>query len=277
MSAREALPLSIRPARAGEIRPGNADVAHALLTDPDGAFVAVDSAGRLAGFAVAAVREDTLLLVDLEVESVDRAKGAGRALLAAVRAHGAALRAAFVEAVVPADPATLAFFLRGGLTVRSLLLDHERAAAPPPRAQGGTLHSLGLGTPLTGWVADLDRETRGFARPRDWARSMAGGEVVSLKRGGRPQALGAIEEPARGVAAIGPIAAKSPEAAVELLAHLVARSRARVLTLTIPAENRGLLIAAAACGFRPAGARVLVASRRRGDFRRYGGGSGRFF
>jgi hypothetical protein len=126
-------------------------------------------------------------------------------------------------------------------------------------ARGGPLALVGPGAPLSGWIAALDRETRGFARPRDWGRCAEGGRLVSLKRGGRPVALGAWQEGASGSATpLGPIAAKTPEAASDLFSLLAARSSGKRLSLALPEEARMLLLAA-------------------GALRRYGGGGGRFF
>jgi hypothetical protein len=183
--------------------------------------------------------------------------------------------------LAPDEPSSLAFFLHAGLSVRALVLGLEAVAlggpgAPEVPARGGPLVPVGPGAPLSGWIAALDRETRGFARPRDWGRMAADGRLVSLKRGGRPVALGAWHEGAKETA-LGPIAAKTPEAAADLLPLLAAQSSGRRLSLALPAEARTLFLAAGALGFRAASTRALLTDRRRGDLRRYGGGGGRFF
>jgi hypothetical protein len=147
---------------------------------------------------------------------------------------------------------------------------------PDAAARGAPLSPVGPGAPLSGWIAALDRETRGFARPRDWGRRAAAGQVVSLRRGGRPVALAAWDEGPRATT-LGPIAARTPEAAADLLALLAARSAGKLLSLALPAEARTLLLAAGALGFRAVWTRALLTDRRRGDFRRYAGGGGRFF
>jgi len=276
----------------GTARPGEAvttlpdeDLAHARATDPDGTFVARDAEGRVLGTACAAVREDTLLLLSLDVDAADRGSGVGRMLLAAVRAHGAARGARALEVLAPDEPAALAFFLHAGLSLRTLVLGMEAVAAasardPGTQGRGGPLSPVGSGAPLSGWIAALDRETRGFARPRDWGRRVADGHLVSLKRGGRPVALGAWHEEANAEAkrmALGPIAAKTPEAAADLLPLLAARSAGKRLSLALPAEARALLLAARALGFRAVSTRALMTDRRRGDLRRYAGGGGRLF
>lgn len=283
MAPKNPLAVSVRTARPGEAVPPlpDADLTHARTTDPDGSFVARDAEGRVVGTASAAVREDTLLLLALDVGAAHRGKGAGRALLAAARAYGAARGARALEVLAPDEPSALAFFLGAGLSLRALVLGMEAGAAPlGPRApaRGGPLALVGPGAPLSGWIAALDRETRGFARPRDWGRMAADGHVVALKRGGRPVALGAWHEEASGTAtALGPIAAKTPEAAADLLPLLAARSSGKRLSLALPTEARTLLLAAGALGFRAVSTRALLADRRHGDLRRYAGGGGRFF
>ena len=160
----------------------------------------------------------------------------------------------------------------------------EAEAVPAAPERGAALAAVGPGAPLSGWIAALDRETRGFARPRDWGRRAAVGQVVALKRGGRPVALGAWAEgpkdpvkEAMKATPLGPIAAKTPEAAADLLPLLAARSPGTRLSLALPVEARVLLLAAGALGFRAVSTRVLLTDRRRGDLRRYAGGGGRFF
>ena len=238
--------------------------------------MAVDSEGRVAGSAAVAVREDALLLLSLEVTASHRGKGAGHALLEAARAYGAARRVRALEVLAPDDPSALAFFLGAGLFLRALVLEMSAEACAKAEAKGAPLHAVGSAASLYGWIAALDRETRGFARPRDWAWWAAEGNVVSLKRGGRAVALGAWSTgPDR--AALGPIAAKTPEAAADLLPLLVSRAGGKRLSLALPAEARTLLLAAASLGFRAVSTRLLLADRRRGDLRRYAGGGGRFF
>jgi GNAT superfamily N-acetyltransferase len=268
--------FSIRTSRPDETA-SDADLAHARATDPEGALVAVDSEGRVVGSAAVAVRDDALLLLALEVIASHRGKGAGHALLEAARAYGAARGAHALEVLAPNDPSALAFFLGAGLLIRALVLEMTAELSDLAPGPGTSLYAVSPGASLLyGWIAALDRETRGFARPRDWARWAAEGHVVSLKRAGRPVALGAWST-GRDRAALGPIAAKTPEAAADLLPLLVSRAREKRLSLALPAEGQTLLLAAASLGFRAVSTRLLLADRRRGDLRRYAGGGGRFF
>ncbi len=238
--------------------------------------MAVDQEGRLAGSAAVAVREDALLLLALDVKAAHRRHGVGRALLAAARAYGASRGAGALEVLAPPDPSSLAFFLRAGLSLRTLVLEMAAEALDLAPGPGASLHAVSPGASLYGWIAALDRETRGFARPRDWARWAQEGHVVSWKRGGRPVALGAWHRGSRGTA-LGPIAAKTPERAAEFLPLLASRAGGKRFLLALPAEARALLDAAASLGFQAVSTRVLLGERRRGDLRRYAGGGSPFF
>jgi len=238
--------------------------------------VAVDEEGRIVGSAAAAVREDALLLLALDVKAQHRRHGIGSALLAAARAYGAARGARALEVLAPLDPSSLAFFFRAGLSLRTLILEMTAEVSGLAPGPGTSLYAVSPGASLYGWIAALDRETRGFARPRDWARWAQEGHVVSWKRGGRPVALGAWHPGPRGTA-LGPIAARVPEGAADLLPLLASRAGGKRFSLALPAEARALLVAAASLGFVPVSTRVLLGERRRGDLRRYAGGGGRFF
>ncbi len=267
----------MRPARAGEWPKTSADAA-LLATDPDGALVAAAEDGRVLGRAAAAVREDALLLARLEVEPAHRGAGVGRALLEGVRAYGAARRARALEALAPCGPEGVAFLLRAGLSLRSLVLTF--AGAPPKSAAGaGVLEPLGFGAGLSGWVADLDRETRGFARVPEWERAVAKGEVLTLRRRGRPEAVGALRR-AGTRAWIGPAAGRSPEAAAQLFLALAARagaSGASRLVVRVPAEAAALLEAVRHIHLTAGEVIPLLTLRRRGDFRRLAGAPGPVF
>jgi len=277
VNASKAVSFRVRPARAAEWPKTAADAA-LLATDPDGALVAAAADGRILGRAAAAVREDALLLARLEVDPAARGGGVGRALLEAVRAYGAARRARALEALAPSGPEGVAFLLRAGLSLRTLVLTF--VGAPPKSAAGaGALEPVGLGAPLSGWVADLERETRGFARVPEWERAVATGEVLALRRRGRPEAVGALRR-AGTRAWIGPAAGRSPEAAAQLLVALAARagaSGASRLVVRVPAEAAALLSAARSLSLVAGEAIPLLTLRRRGDFRRIAGAPGAIF
>jgi GNAT superfamily N-acetyltransferase len=276
VSSKKTIPFRVRAARTGEWPRGAPD-APLLATDPDGALVAVAADGRIFGRALAAVREDALLLARLEVDPIHRAGGIGRALLEAVRAYGAARRARTFEALAVGGPEGIALLLRAGLSLRTLVLTF---AGPPPRdALPAVLEPVDLGAPLSGWVADLDRETRGFARVAEWERAVAKGNVLALRRRGRPEAVGALRR-AGATAWIGPAAGRSPQTTAQLLEALAARagsSGASRLVVRVPVEAAALLEAARRLGLEAEESVPLFAARRRGDFRRIAGSPGPLF
>ena len=266
----------MRTARAGEWPKGAPDAA-LLATDPEGILVAV-SDGRIVGRAAAAAREDALLLARLEVEEAFRGRGIGRALFDAVAAYGAQRRARAIEALAEGSAPGLALLLRAGLSVRTLAL--RFAGAPPADgARASSLEPVPAGPALAGWVAALDREARGFARTPEWERAALTGEVLALRRGGRPQAVGALRRAGR-TAWIGPVVGASPDAAARLLTDLLLRagaSGAARVACRIPAEAAALLSAARRLGLSAEDARPLLSIRRRGDFRRLSGSPGHLF
>ena len=261
-----------RPARAGDW-PKAAPDAALLATDPDGVLVAASPDGRILGRAAAAAREDALLIARLEVAPESRGRGVGRALLSAVRAYGVSRRARALEALAATGADGVAFLLRAGLSLRTLVLVFT--GAPSGGARGPTLEPVGLAA-LSGWVADLERETRGFSRTPEWERAALRGEVLSLRRRGRPDAVGALRR-AAGTAWIGPVVGRSPDAAAELLAALANRAGGPRAAVRLPAEASALLEAARRCGLSAAEAAPLLAVRRRGDFRRLAGAPGALF
>ncbi|MGE5344552.1 MAG: GNAT family N-acetyltransferase [Acidithiobacillales bacterium] len=270
----------VRPAGEGDLPKGAADLRHALLTDPDGVFAACGEGTVAAGIAAGVVRGDVLTVVHFEVAREARGRGIGSALWAAVRSYGVSRGARTVEFVRPADEATLGFLLRAGLPVRGVAL---RLRAESHRALAGPevpLTPMQPGPALTGWVADLDRETRGFPRSVDWSVwSRSGSELFAARRRGRPVAIGALTlSPEH--ASLGPVAAATPEAASELVLALAAKAlrhgTARI-EVTLPSEARLPLAEALRAGFRLAGSFPLLAGRSRGDLRRYAASPTAFF
>jgi len=265
-------PVPIRPAVERDLPREAADLHHALATDPEGLFAASEGDGPLLGLAAGAVRGEVLVVLHLDVAARARGRGAGHALFAAVREYGAARGARHVEFMRPAEPETLGFLLSTGLPVRGLALMLRASLRTAPAAPAESLVPVAAGAPLAGWVADLDRETRGHARPADWDAWMhRGAAVLALRRRGRPEALGAIFVTGS-AAALGPVEAKTPAAAAEMVPLLLAEARARgasSATLTLPDGARLLLTAAFRARFRLRAVFPILSSRPRGDFRRY--------
>jgi hypothetical protein len=108
---------------------------------------------------------------------------------------------------------------------------------------------------------------------------VAQGEVLALRRRGRPEAVGALRRVGTR-AWIGPVAGRSPEAAAHLLVALAVRagaSGASRLVVRLPAEAAALLEAARRLGLAAEGAIPFLALRRRGDLRRLAGAPGPLF
>jgi len=267
-----------RPAGAAAADP---DLVHAATTDPDGFLVARRS-GKGVGLGAAIVREGVLQVVRLWVAPQERGRGTGRALLAALKAYGRSRRARGVELPVPLDPPALGLAQRSGLPLSTLFLRLEASGGELTGRCAGHVREAGLfplpsGTALTGWVASLDRETRGFARPADWAAWIARerSHVLAVRVRGHPEAVG-IERRTRGRSSLGPIAARTPEAGAEMLTILAARAAAasRRVGLTLPEEARVLHEAAHGLGFRVRSSFALFSDARHGDFRRYAAAGG---
>jgi GNAT superfamily N-acetyltransferase len=277
-SPKVSLVSSVHQARAIDLEGAGDDLVHAFDTDPDGAFLARSPSGATIGRAAGVVRGDTLQLVELFVEPAERGRGVGRALFDAVRAYGASRGARHIETVSPNDPATLGFLLRRGLPVRTLVLRLETAGARAS-AREDALSPVTAGAALSGWVADLDRETRGVSREKEWAHWMRsiGGGVFALSRRGRPEAVGAIRM-SDAVTRIGPVEGRSPEAAASLIEALSVRAPSgKPVLLDLPEAARTLLAAAFTFGFRLSEILLVLSSRSKGDLRRMAASGTAFF
>ncbi len=272
--------LRVRHARENDLPTDAADFRHAFATDPEGVFAAGAEGAAPEGLAAGVVRGDLLQIVHLEVSRSARGRGVGAALFASVRGYGASRGTRGVEFAQGTDEATLGFLLGLGLPIRGVAV---RLRTRTLRAGAGVpllLVPVPPGAPFSGWVADLDRETRGFARIPDWAYwARRGGLLFSTRRRGRPEAIGALTTTGR-EATVGPVVAATPEGAAGLLLALAAeavRRGAGEIRVTIPAEARLLLERVLVCGFRVEGTFPLLSTRARGDLRRYAASPTAFF
>ena len=252
-----------RPAGRGRLPPDDADLAHARATDPDGALVGRDGGPHWSARPAAAVREDALLLLALDVDAAHRGKGVGRALLAAARAYGAARGRALSRGARARGPVLLSrsSSAPASPSARSSSRWRRRLPETVRRRSAGRLALTPSrpGASLSGWIAALDRETRGFARPRDWARWAEEGHVVSLEARRPARGASARGTPGPRGTALGPIAAKISGGAPRT--SFLSSRRApeeSALSLALPAEARALLVAAASLGFRAVATRVLL-------------------
>ncbi len=188
--------------------------------------------------------------------------------------------ARILEFVRTADEATLGFLLGAGLPVRGVALRLRAASLGAADAPRLPLTPLPPGAALTGWLTDLDRETRGFPRSVDWRLwARHGTELFTLRRRGRPVAIGALTHTPRH-AALGPVAGGTPEVAAEILLALAAeaaRRGAAGIEVTLPSEARVLLAKTLRTGFRLVGSFPLLGGRARGDLRRYAASPTAFF
>lgn len=269
--------FEVRPLRPDDLPAPDPGSRHAARTDPEGSFLALDPEKGPVGRASGVVRGETLQLVRLEVRPEERGRGAGTALLDAVKAYGRARGAKALETVAPAaDAGTLGFLLRRGVPARSLAFDLAARAGDvsPGPLEGSEVTLAPLAAEgLSGWVADLDRETRGFVRTPDWIEWLGreGVDGWALKRRGRPEGV-AVQGRNGSRAFIGPIEARSAAAVAEVIPVLARRavaSGARSLTLLVPAEARPALQAGLGSGFRVAATWAVLSTRVRGDPRRY--------
>jgi GNAT superfamily N-acetyltransferase len=268
-------PFYLEPGRPFGAAADDPDLLHAAATDPEGFLVARQD-GDAVGSGAGVVRGETLQVVHLRVEPDFRGTGVGSALLAALGAYGRSRGARGVELPAPSEPAALAFALRAGIPLATLFVSLVAKSADlvvPGAKEVPALQDVASGAGLTGWVADLDRETRGFARPAEWAAWIAreGSEVLASRRRGRPEAIGAIVRSGTRTM-IGPISARTPDSAAEVLTALAARAAALGalrIALTLPVEARLLLESAFRMGFLVSGSFALFSSARHGDFRRY--------
>lgn len=273
-------PGPIRLARESDVPEGAPDLLHALATDPDGVFAAGEEGEVAQGLGAGVVRGDVLQVVHLEVARAARGKGAGAALWSAVRSYGASRGARAVEFARPADKATLGFLLAAGIPIRGLALRLRALSPRVPAEPQVPLVPVTPGVALTGWIADLDRETRGFPRSVDWRFWGRGGsELLAMRRHGRPVAIAALTFTSRS-AVLGPIAAATPEAASEFLLALTDEAIRRGATrveVTLPSEARLPLAAALRASFRFTGDFPLLGGRGQGDLRRYAASPTAFF
>jgi hypothetical protein len=265
--------LTLRAAREADAR--DRLFKHALGTDPEGSFVAQSEDGRVVARAAAVVRGDTLRVLVLEVDERARGEGAGSALLDAVRAYGASRGTRGIEAEIPLVPSALAFAARRRLSVTTLVLSLALDGAPAPLREAGAALAVAPFTPgagLSGWVAGLENETRGYARTPDWSAWLGAKEAraFAARRGGRPEAAAAVFA-AGGTAHVGPLAARTPTAAAAALPLLVAEARragAERVTISAASGARLLLDVALSLGFRVTGGTALLGTRPKGDLRR---------
>jgi GNAT superfamily N-acetyltransferase len=183
-------------------------IRHVARTDPGGAWVA-EADGRIAGAALALLREGLWGLSLLVVDPAHQKQGAGRALLERALRHGAGAHGQVI--LSSDDPRALQTYARAGLT-----LFPAACAEGVPRGvemPDGVRPLAPADRPMTDAIG---RHVRGAAHGADLeALAAAGAEVLVLPHGG----FAAHRD---GVVRI--LAARNEEAAKTLLRALLARA-----------------------------------------------------
>jgi GNAT superfamily N-acetyltransferase len=172
-------PGEVRDAAA--LAGAHARIAHLLTTDPGGAWVVDDESGRVAGAALAILREGVWGLSLLVVRPDLQARGLGRKLLDAALSYGDGARGHII--LSSTDPKAMRRYARAGLELRPLvaaagIVDRSRLPAPSPdvapsadfaatapisRAVRGASHHVDVPMLVGRGYALLAHSDRGFA------------------------------------------------------------------------------------------------------------------
>jgi len=172
-------------------------IAHLLVTDPGGSWVAADSDEVVVGLAQALVRGDLWVLSLLGVSPQHQDRHTGKALLEAATSYGAGSRCGMI--LCSRDPRAARRYSRAGFDLHPSVVARGRVSRRAlPRLTGvrpGGADDLGL-------VADLDRRLRGGPHGPDLIHSLEGGcrllvapgRGYVVARGPRPWFLAAVDE-----------------------------------------------------------------------------------
>ncbi|HET7481003.1 MAG TPA: GNAT family N-acetyltransferase [Rubrobacteraceae bacterium] len=191
---------------AEEVARREARYRHALEHDPGGAWVAVDG-DRVAGAALALVREGVWILSLLAVDEAYRNAGVGRDLLDHALRYAAGCEGAMIAAST--HPAALRRYALAGFTLLPTLMASgtiRREALPAdPSVRDGEKQDLELAT-------EVDRKLRGAAHGPDLELMLRAGARLFVAEGpaGRGYAVEYEGHPAI-------VAATAPEVAGDLL------------------------------------------------------------
>jgi GNAT superfamily N-acetyltransferase len=192
LGARTGIPVDPQPPAVGRRR-----IDHLIATDPEGAWVAVDGDGRVAGCALALVREGlwglSLLVVRPDVQS----GGVGRRLLERAWAYGDGTRGAVILA--SPDHRALRAYARLGLALHPAVTAKGRAqgVTPPPEVRPGEPGDREL-------AAAVDRKVRGAAHGPELERLISApdeflvlpGRGYTVVRKGAVRLLAAVDDDA---------------------------------------------------------------------------------
>jgi GNAT superfamily N-acetyltransferase len=253
------------------------DLAHVA---PSGAFVARDE-GTAIGIAIPHVLEDEWFLSDLFVEPSFRGRGIGLELLKASTVEaGAVARSGILD---PAQLEGLAFYARVGVPMQAPLLEIsgeipraselERMAAGEHRFGTLPIDPMAHASALN----QLDRETRGSARPEDHLYYADKAKGFVFTREAELAGYAYVWSSGR----IGPMAAVSQNYSVQMLAYALAALRANYnaewCTMLVPGINTKILRAAMRARLRIDGVKLFASDNNISDLTRYIGGASLMF
>jgi GNAT superfamily N-acetyltransferase len=158
------------PEEDAPLGPWSVRVRHLLATDPGGAWVA-ERDGRVAGCALALVREGVWGLSLLVVDPAQQSAGIGSELLARARAYGEAARGLIVLA--SRDPRALRAYVRLGLDL------HPTVTATGVPTGVRTAPELRAPVPEDRpWLDDVGRAVRGAPHGDDLDALIRGGYTL---------------------------------------------------------------------------------------------------
>lgn len=189
----------------------------ALEQDPAGAWVAVDGE-RIAGVALALVRERVWILSLLAVDKKYRNQGLARSLMDRAQEYSAGCDGAMIAAST--HPAAMRRYARAGFTLHPTLMARgtvrRNSVLKNPSVREGTEKDLSL-------AAEIDRHLRGAAHGPDLEHMLKTGDhlLVSEDPAGRGYAIEHQGSPAI-------VAATQPEIAAELLWACLSRAKGEV-------------------------------------------------
>jgi len=169
-------------------------LAHLLVTDPHGSWVAENDDGQVVGLSQALIREDVFVLSLLGVTPRGQEKGTGKALLDAALSYGSAVPAGMI--LSSQDPRAMRRYVQAGfdlhpcVAVRGVV--DRRALGPHGEVHEGSASDFDF-------VTDLDRRLRRGPHGPDLEMLLAQDcrllvldrRGYAVARGGSPVFLGA--------------------------------------------------------------------------------------
>ena len=187
---------------------------HFLEHDPDGAWVAVDG-DRVAGVALALVREGVWVLSLFAVDEEYRDDGLGKELLDRALLYAEGCRGAMIASST--NPAAMRRYALAGFALRPTLMAGgkvRRESLPAGlKAREGTEADLEL-------AAEVDRLVRGAAHGPDLEFMLRTGSRLLVSEGSSGQGYAVVWEGSPPL-----LAATTPEVAIDLLWSCLAESK----------------------------------------------------